>query len=80
MANLPCLASAELEAVCKVLGDTANGLTGDEIAHLLSEIGIVDTAPSMNKWKRLQRSSGETKSSPSGQFRDPVHQQGHGSG
>jgi uncharacterized protein (TIGR02391 family) len=59
MANLPCFASAELEAVCKVLGDTTNGLTGDEIRHLLSEIGVVDTAPSINKWKRLYNALAE---------------------
>lgn len=53
MAILPCFASAELEAACKVLGDTTNGLTGGEIAHLLSEIGVVDTDPSLTKWKRL---------------------------
>ncbi|MEH6433823.1 TIGR02391 family protein [Massilia sp. DD77] len=53
MANLPCFASAELEAACKVLGNTTNGLTGTEIAHLLSEIGVADTAPSLTKWKRL---------------------------
>jgi len=53
MAILPCFASAELEAACKVLGDTTNGLTGGEIAYLLSEIGVVDTDPSLTKWKRL---------------------------
>ena len=53
MTKLPCFASAELEAVCKVLADTANGLTGSEIAQLLLEIGVADTAPSMTKWKRL---------------------------
>lgn len=59
MPNLPCFASAELEAACKVLGDTTNGLTGDEIAHLLSEIGVADTSPSMTKWKRLYNALAE---------------------
>lgn len=59
MANLPCFASAELEAACKVLGDTVHGLTGGEISHLLSEIGVVDTCPSITKWKRLYNALAE---------------------
>ena len=47
MANLPCFDSAELEAACKVLGDTVNGLSGNEIGHLLLEIRVADTDPSM---------------------------------
>lgn len=53
MANLPCFDSAELEAACKVLGDTVNGLSGNEIGHLLLEIRVADTDPSITKWKRL---------------------------
>jgi uncharacterized protein (TIGR02391 family) len=53
MGYLPCFASAELEAVCKVLGDTVSGLTGPEIAHILLEIRVDDVAPSTTKWKRL---------------------------
>lgn len=53
MANVPCFASAELEAACKVLGDTVHGLTGSEISYLLLEIGVVDTCPALTKWKRL---------------------------
>jgi uncharacterized protein (TIGR02391 family) len=53
MAHLPCFESAELEAVCRVLGDTVNGLTGTEIAQALLEVGVDDVAPSITKWKRL---------------------------
>lgn len=59
MANLPCFASAELEAVSRVLGDTTNGLSGTEIAHLLREIGVADTSPSLTKWKRLYNALSE---------------------
>jgi uncharacterized protein (TIGR02391 family) len=59
MANLPCFASAELEAVCRVLGDTTNGLSGAEIAHLLREIRVADTSPSLTKWKRLYNALSE---------------------
>lgn len=53
MAPLPRFESAQLEAVCRVLGDTANGLTGYEIEHILREICIADPTPAMTKWKRL---------------------------
>ena len=45
--------SGDLEALCKVLADTYTGLTGSEIAHTLAQIGVVDTDPTMTKWKRL---------------------------
>lgn len=53
MAHLPCFASAELEAACKVLGETTNGLSGNEIGHLLLTIGVDDPDPHLTKWKRL---------------------------
>ena len=45
--------SGELEALCKVLADTDTGLTGSEIGHTLAQIGVIDTDPTMTKWKRL---------------------------
>lgn len=53
MAHLPCLESAHLEAACRVLADTENGLTGTEIEYILAELKIRDSSPSMTKWKRL---------------------------
>lgn len=53
MSLLPCFESAQLEAVCKVLGDTVNGLTGTEIGQVFREIRIPDPDPSLTKWKRL---------------------------
>jgi uncharacterized protein (TIGR02391 family) len=53
MARLPCFESPQLEAVCRVLADTDNGLTGTEIEYVLRELGISDPNPSMTKWKRL---------------------------
>lgn len=53
MAHLPCFESEHLEAVCRVLADTTNGLTGSEIEHILAELRIPDPTPSMTKWKRL---------------------------
>lgn len=54
MAAIPAMDSAHLEAVCKVLGDTANGLTGGEIERLLQGRGIADPGP-ITKWQRLHQ-------------------------
>lgn len=53
MAHLPCFESAQLEAACKVLGDTGSGLSGSELGQILIEIGAADPSPSLTKWKRL---------------------------
>jgi uncharacterized protein (TIGR02391 family) len=53
MANLACFESAHLEAICKVLGDTGNGLSGAEIGQVLREVNVPDSSPSLTKWKRL---------------------------
>ena len=45
--------SQHLEAACRVLGDTNQGLTGQQIGHLLLEIRVEDVSPDMTKWKRL---------------------------
>jgi hypothetical protein len=45
--------SQHLEAACRVLADNERGLSGTQIGRLLQEIEIVDTSPSMTKWKRL---------------------------
>lgn len=53
MARLPCFESSQLEATCRVLADTVNGLTGTEIQYILAELEIQDPSPTMTKWKRL---------------------------
>lgn len=53
MAHIPCFDSANLEAVCKVLADTTNGLMGEEIGHILADAGIPDPDAGITKWKRL---------------------------
>ncbi len=53
MARLPCFESSHLEAACRVLADTVNGLTGTEIQYILAELKIQDPSPTMTKWKRL---------------------------
>ena len=53
MAHIPCFETALLEAACKVLADTTNGLKGDEIGHILAEMGLADPDAGLTKWKRL---------------------------
>lgn len=45
--------AGQLEGICKVLGDTASGLTGAEISQLLGICQIPDPEPTITKWKRL---------------------------
>lgn len=53
MAQIPCFDTAHLEAACKVLADTANGLKGEEIGRILAALGLADPDAGFTKWKRL---------------------------
>lgn len=53
METIPCFDSSHLEAACKVLADTTMGLKGEEIGYILQDMKIVDTDPTLTKWKRL---------------------------
>lgn len=46
-------ASSQIQAIADALADTAEGLTGSEIAHLLSQCGMPDPASGMTKRHRL---------------------------
>jgi len=54
MTSYPAFNSALLEAVCDVLGDTSEGLTGREINALLLEVGVGDPEPTESKRHRLR--------------------------
>ena len=43
----------QLEAICQVLADTNEGLTGSEIGSILGQVRVMDVAPTMTKWRRL---------------------------
>ncbi len=45
--------SGQLEAICKALAGTESGLSGSEIGHTLSQVGVADADRSATKWKRL---------------------------
>jgi uncharacterized protein (TIGR02391 family) len=53
MDRIPPFDSQHLEAACRVLADTQQGLTGPQIGHLLQEIRVADVSPEITKWKRL---------------------------
>jgi uncharacterized protein (TIGR02391 family) len=53
MAVVGAFDEGHLEGICKVLGDTASGLTGAEIGRLLAQISVDDSEPGAAKWKRL---------------------------
>jgi uncharacterized protein (TIGR02391 family) len=56
MARIPPFSGQHLEAVARILADTASGLTGSQIGHILQECGAADPNPEMTKWKRLYNS------------------------
>jgi uncharacterized protein (TIGR02391 family) len=43
----------QIEILAKILGDTAAGLTGNDIGNFLASCKIEDTDPGITKWKRL---------------------------
>ena len=49
----PLFDQSEIKSICKALGDTSNGLTGSEIAHLLQQTNIPDIDKTATKWTRL---------------------------
>jgi hypothetical protein len=51
--RIPPFSAENLQAACKVLGDTSLGLTGSEIGYLLQDTKVVDVTPEITKWKRL---------------------------
>ena len=52
--------AGELQAVCQVLADTNDGLTGSEIANILRQVRVPDVDPTNTKWKRLFNALAET--------------------
>lgn len=53
MAAIPKLEETHLEAICGIVGDTSQGLTGSEIGRLLVRCSIDDPLPTMTKRHRL---------------------------
>ena len=57
--NYPDVSQPILEGICKVLADTNEGITGNEIGLYLSQLKIKDVAPDATKWKRLYNALAE---------------------
>lgn len=53
MNHIPCFEVSVLEAVCRALGDTGDGLTAQEIGYILADMDLEDLAAGMTKWKRI---------------------------
>jgi hypothetical protein len=53
MAAIPTIDDNRLRAICVVIGDTSEGLTGTQIGQLLSQCGIDDPSPGITKRDRL---------------------------
>jgi uncharacterized protein (TIGR02391 family) len=53
MAAIPKLNETHLKAICDVLGETSEGLTGSQITALLQRCGIDDPSPGITKRDRL---------------------------
>jgi uncharacterized protein (TIGR02391 family) len=51
--RVPLFEQSVLQSLCDILGDTSNGLTGNEIGLLLQACGINDPSPGMTKRYRL---------------------------
>lgn len=51
--TVPVFDAQRMEAICRVLGDTENGLSGSQIGYLLQDSKIPETDPGLTKWKRL---------------------------
>lgn len=53
MAEIPKLGENHIQAICDIIGDTSQGLTGSDIGRLLSQCVIQDRNPAMTKRHRL---------------------------
>jgi uncharacterized protein (TIGR02391 family) len=53
MAAIPQIEVTNLQAICDIIGDTSEGLTGSEIGRLLAQCNINDPEPSITKRRRL---------------------------
>ena len=51
--TIPVFDAQRMEALCRILGDTDDGLSGSQIGYLLQDSKIPDTDPTLTKWKRL---------------------------
>ncbi|HEX7120682.1 MAG TPA: TIGR02391 family protein [Longimicrobiales bacterium] len=64
------LEDSRIEALCKALGDTENGLTHEEIGQLLKRCGLADPEPKTTKWKRLYAA---LRDAPHDRVREALH-------
>ncbi len=51
--RVPPFSAEHTEALCRILADTSDGLTGSEIGQILTQMKLEDPASDITKWKRL---------------------------
>jgi uncharacterized protein (TIGR02391 family) len=51
--SVPVFDAQQMQAICRILGDTDDGLSGSQIGYLLQDSKIPDVDPGATKWKRL---------------------------
>lgn len=71
--NVATLSQSQMEAIAAALGDTADGLTGSEIGHLLSVARMADPSPELTKRHRLHNAFATSQNERG----DRVHPEGY---
>jgi uncharacterized protein (TIGR02391 family) len=51
--RLPVFTSQQLERISRIIGDTADGLTGPQIRHVFAQLQFPDLFPTDTKWRRI---------------------------
>jgi len=51
--RLPPFTAQQVERIARIVGETENGLSGQEIGRLLGQLGFPDDGPETTKWKRI---------------------------
>src|SRR4051794_36641603 len=54
--TLPPFSPQQVEQVARIIGETADGLTGPEIGGILGHLGFPNEGATQTKWKRLYNS------------------------
>jgi uncharacterized protein (TIGR02391 family) len=57
--SLPCFTTQQMERIVRIVGDTEDGLSGQEIGWLLAQLKFPDEGANTTKWRRLFNSLAE---------------------
>jgi len=51
--RIALFSAQQLTAIAKILADSASGVTGTQISHLIESAGMEDVSPGITEWQRL---------------------------